>query len=152
MNFSKEVKKELISENFESSCCKRSALSAYIRSAGVIETKGGKVGFDFLSDGGGVAEYFSKIIEKEYGILPETVSASKRLNKQKSAYKFLNDKTLSVLVDLGLAEVDEQGVKLNLNIDAYSTENDCCKTAYIKGMFLGSGSVTLPTSSGKATG
>ena len=152
MNFSKEVKKELIGEKFESSCCKRSALSAYIRSYGFIESRGGKVGFGFLSDGGNVAEYFLEIIEQEYGAFPETVSSDKHSNNQKTVYKFLNDNSLGILVDLGLAEVDEQGVKLNLNIDAYSVENDCCKRAYIKGVFLGSGSITLPTSSGKATG
>ena len=152
MNFSREVKAELVGKKFDSSCCKHSALSAYIRSAGFIELRSGQVGFGFVSDGSEVAGYFLEIIKSEYGLIPETVSPYKQSDKQKTVYKFLNDKSLSVLVDLGLAEVDEQGVKLNLNIDTYSVENDCCKTAYIKGVFLGSGSVTLPTSYGKATG
>lgn len=150
MNFSREVKSELMGRRFDSSCCRHAALSAYIRTAAFIESRGGEVGFEFASEGE-AAEYFKNIIVSEYGVEPETLKEDKPGKRQKTVYTFVNDKSLGVLVDLGLAEVDERGVAIKLNIDEYAIENECCKTAYIKGAFLGSGSVTLP-SADKATG
>ncbi len=153
MNFSAEVKKELVSKTFESACCKHSALSAYIRSAGYTVTEGGKVGFEFFADRYGAAKYFAELIEEMYGLKAEKIEAQdKHSDKQKSIYRFVNDESLQVLADLGIVEIDEQGIALKLNIDFYSIEEDCCKVAYIKGTFLGSGSVTIPKAEGGTTG
>ena len=150
MSFSKEVKAELIGKKFDASCCAHATLSAYLRTSAFIVSEGGNVGFEFSSDGE-VAEFFSKIITEEYGVPARVVIKDKPKKSQKPVYKFINRDTLRILSDLGLAEIDEKGVGLKLNIDEYAVENDCCKTAYIKGAFLGSGSVTLPAY-GKGTG
>ncbi len=149
MNFSAEVKKELIGKKFDSACCKHSALSAYLRAAGYTVSSGGKVGFEFFADRYGAAEYFATLIKETYG---ETLQKTVDKESQKTTYRLVNDNSLEILLDLALIEIDEGGIALKLNIDPYTVEQECCKAAYIKGTFLGGGSVTVPKAEGGTTG
>lgn len=56
----------------------------------------------------------------------------------------MGERSFFILSELGLAEFDGEGVNLKMEIDPYLVENACCRRAYIRGAFLGSGSCTLP--------
>ena len=72
-------------------------------------------------------------------------STDNRNGKDRLAFQCLSDKSLYILAELGIVERGEgDSVSLKLEMDRYLVENDCCKLAYIKGAFLGSGSCTLP--------
>jgi DNA-binding protein WhiA len=61
----------------------------------------------------------------------------------------ISKESFSLLIELGILKADERGAEVNLLIDRYLLENDCCKTAYLLGAFIGAGSVTIPN--GKTT-
>ncbi|MBO6263579.1 MAG: DNA-binding protein WhiA [Clostridia bacterium] len=154
MNYSEEVKSEILKTEYDSACCKRAALSAFLRSAGSIITDGGRIGFEIATDSDELAAYFAKIISELYGKAPRAVKGEDKLNrKNRIILRYSDSDVIDILVDLGIIEIDDRGPAIKLNIDWYILENDCCKVAYVKGMFLGSGSVTLPKSEiGSSTG
>ena len=139
MNFSTRVKLEMISKKPKKPCCKRAALSAFIRCAGSVVTRGGRVGFIVVSDSA-VADYFADLIEKLYG-----EKAKRTLEKNgRKKLTVLSETSAKVLIDLKIVEIDEDGLDLRLDISDEFVKNDCCRSAYMTGAFLGSGSVTVP--------
>ena len=133
------IKNELLGANVKKPCCKLAALSAFIRTSGSIITRGKKVGF-VLSGDSETCEYFDKIIEKLFSERPARTESKKGRTK----LTYLSDKTLGILSATKIAEEGEDGINVRLDIDQELVGEDCCLTAYIKGAFLGAGSVTVP--------
>ena len=146
MNFSEEVKAEIVRIRYDTECCRHALLSAYLRTAASVSIIGGKVGFEVTTDNRECADYVVSLVRELYGVEAVFLDGKdKPRRKGRISFRCVGDDTLAVLVDLGLASVDEQGIAVRLAIDEYLTENECCKVAYIRGAFLGSGSVTLPS-------
>lgn len=148
MNFTAKVKNEIITEKL-SPCCKLAALSAYLRTAGTVEIQGGFVGFSIVGETE-VNGFFQNIIKDLYGITP-TILPEKQGERTKAVY--VSAKTANVLVDTEILRIQRGGLDIVLGISDKLIKKPCCKRAYIKGAFLGAGSVTIPKmKSDKATG
>ena len=146
-NFTGEIKKEIMKAGFENACCKTAALSAFLRATGSIIRSGPQIGFEFVTESETIAAFFIALLEDLYGAELKIVQAStdNRNGKDRLAFQCLSEKSLYILAELGIVERGEgESVSLKLEMDRYIVENDCCKLAYIKGAFLGSGSCTLP--------
>ena len=151
MTFTESVKDEILSKKEINPCCKTAMLSAFIRGAGTIAVENGRIGFEYITESEKAGDYFSRIIKKLYGEEPLKNGYKDKLSgKTKFCYSLVNDSSFSVLKDAGVLSSDENGVKLNLTIDRYLVENDCCKKAYVAGAFLGSGSATVPDKNKKS--
>lgn len=89
---------------------------------------------------------FHLLLEELYGAELKIVQATtdNRNGKDRLVFQCLSEKSLYILTELGIAERVGEDFSLNLTMDRYLVENQCCKLAYIKGAFLGSGSCTLP--------
>ena len=138
MNFTEEVKNELI-EIQDEPCCKNAGLSAYVKGAGTLEVAEGKIGFSLSSDNVKVLNYFAKVLDIQYSEEPYNVNKVKRIKAE-----FFSENTAKILSDLGIIDTSNGDILLNFGIDKYIIENDCCKRAYIRGAFLAGGSVTIP--------
>lgn len=146
MTFSEKVKNEILSKGFLEPCCQIAALSAFVRGAGTVAVKNGDVGFETVTENEEAAKTFSRIIKTIYGIDCEERSfADKLTGRIKYCVSVINEKSLGVLVELGIVSVSNDGISINLSIDKYLTENECCKQSYVKAAFIGSGSVTVPS-------
>lgn len=141
MNFSTIVKNELVSERVKSPCCRRACLSAFLRTAGSVETSGGTLGFSAVSDEATLL-FFQSIIKSLYGGEPKIISEKQ---KERKKLVFFGEQALNALVDCEIVRVESGGLELSLNVSKYVVENDCCKRAFVKGAFLGAGSVTVPS-------
>ncbi len=149
MNFTSKVKNEIIEEVKISPCCKLAALSAYLRTAGTVEIENGTVGFSLLGETE-VNTYFQQIIKSLYNIEP-VVFAEKQGERSKAVY--ICDKSAQILSETEILKFSKGGIDIVLGITEKLIKKSCCKRAYIKGAFLGSGSVTVPKmKSEKATG
>ena len=149
MNFTEKVKNEIISEKISSPCCKLAALSAYLRTAGTIEIHNGNIGFSFSGDLK-TNEFFSDIVKTLYGFEPEVFIDQKG---ERTKAVFISDKTVQVLKDAETIKISKGGLDIELGISDLLVKKRCCQKAYIKGAFLGAGSVTIPKmKSDKATG
>ena len=147
MNFTRTIKEELAGHGFGSACCKVACLSAFLRTAGSIVTRGGNVGFSFFTESASTAAFFSDIIEKNFSLKGE-INRKGNGGKGKFTAEYIGEGALSVLIELGILAVSKDGVYLQLGIDKYVAESECCKGAYIAGAFLGGGSCTIPTDGG----
>ncbi|HBK02144.1 MAG TPA: DNA-binding protein WhiA [Clostridiales bacterium] len=144
MNFSAEVKRELVKEKLKSPCCKRAALSAFLRTAGTIETYKGKVGFSASADDD-ILEYFGAIIKSLYGGAVEIKSDK---GEKRKRLRFIGDEALNALIDCEILKTEQSGLDIIFGVSKYIVEDDCCKRAFVTGAFLGSGSVTVPSFTG----
>lgn len=145
MTFSEDVKSQIIEIKHESLCCKKALLSSFLRTAGSIGVKGGNIGIEMATDSKAVADEISSIINELYGLTPVfSKSVDKPKKKDRTVFSCIDKNSIYLLIDLGILEVDEEGANIKLNINWETVEDDCCKTAYIRGAFLGSGSITIP--------
>jgi hypothetical protein len=147
MNFTLEIKNEIIKNGFENACCKAAALAAFIRLCGSIKFIGGKLTFEAITESENVAEYFVNLLEELYGA--EIVFTQAKLDnlskRDKITFECRGDNAINILTELGIIENTVDGITLNIKIDKYILENECCKQSFIKGAFLGGGNCTIPT-------
>lgn len=145
-NFTAEIKREILREGFENTCCKTAALSAFLRATGSIVRSGSDVGFEFVTENEEIAEYMIGLLEDIYGAELNVVQAVQdvRNGKNRLAFRCLSERSFYILAELGIAERSGEEISLSFDIDRYLTENECCKRSYIKGAFLGSGSCSVP--------
>ncbi len=141
MTFSEKAKNQILSKKDKQPCCLVASLSAFIRGAGTISVVKGQIGFEIVSENQTAIDYYANIIKNLYGETPkvETVSQGK-----KHKLSLISQNSTQILIDLGILTASQEGISINLNIDKYLIENDCCKKAYIAGAFIGNGSVTIP--------
>lgn len=144
MSFSDEVKKEIIKTVSGQPCCKMAELCAFIKGAGTLIVENGKVGFSLCADNREILGLYVGYLYSLYGIKP-LIS----FTKKKIKAKFLSDKTASVLQDVGILDFKE-GLSVNLAIDKYIVENDCCRREFVKALFLAVGDVGLPSENSKS--
>ncbi len=140
MNFTSEIRRELMKSVPPKSCCKTSLLAAFIQTSGYLSL--GRVGIrdevSFTSEHEEVAEYMLALAEELFGVRM-TMDAVRRDPKQ-GRHKLTFSYSLS---DAG--EIAEE-ISAHFAPDLTSS---CCRAAFVKGAFLGSGSCTLPSEGAK---
>ena len=155
MNFTADVKKEIISrkktaEKRSALTAKKAALSAFVRTSGIVGINDGAPTFFLVSETENVAEYFMSVFLEVFGVELSVTHAT--MNKMSGRDKLVLQCPKSVSSDvlraLGLLKRD--GKQFREGIAASLVKDDLCKIAYIQGAFLGGGSCILPT--GKSLG
>lgn len=145
-NFTRELKKEIIKKGLGNACCKTAALSAFLRTTGSIVRNGSAIGFEFVSESENVAEFFIGLLEDLFGAELKIVQAvtDNRNGRNRLVFQCLSEESPYILSELGIISRAGDDILLNFGIDKYLIENDCCRRAFIKGAFLGSGSCMVP--------
>lgn len=150
MNFTSDVKKEIISRSLakkrtaeEAIAAKKAALSAFIRTSGELGFVDGLPNFFITTETERVAEFFTSLFYDVFGF---ELSVSAHHNKLSGRDKLLLICPISeskrVLKELGLLR--EKGDGFKAWIPSMLVRTDESKAAYIRAAFLGSGSCILP--------
>ncbi len=147
-SFAAEVKNELARLMYEDDCCKLAELAALLRMSAVV-TLGGQrsLGLNFTTENAAVARKALTLL-KECGGAVRTevmVSRSRRLKKNNSyCVKVVPSVAVGELLEkLGLMH----NTSLNMGSDSAILRRQCCRRAYLRGAFLGGGSVNRPEGS-----
>ncbi len=146
LNFTEEIKNEITSSSVSGKDGAQAILSAFIRTSGSVISRSGEFGFEITTENESTAEFIVDILENEFNIHP-TVSGARfdaRGGRDKLTFECIGKDARSLLNELCIVKEDNDGVMLSFGIDEKLVEKDCCKTAFIKGAFLGGGSCTLP--------
>ena len=147
-SFATEVKNELARLNYEASCCRTAELAALLRMGSAL-TFGLRrtFGLNFTTENAAVARKALQLLKAEGGGIKTeiTVSRSKRLKKN-------NSYTVQVPPAPAVAALLEhlgflQDESLNMETDSAILKKNCCRVAYLRGAFLGGGSVNRPEAS-----
>lgn len=142
MSFSSDVKEEL-SRMSSKPCCQKAELMAFVRMAGTLKISGGSRRQTYLQIQTAHAptmRRFYKLLKKHM-ILPEQIAVKKN--------NFLKENNLYIItVALSHPETLIKNLGIFSEHDAYPEKENvktrCCKRAYIRGAFLGSGSISDP--------
>ncbi len=147
-SFATEVKNELSRLTDEKPCCRRAELSALLRMGATVSLASGhRFGIMFTSENAAVARKTITLLRSmEETLRTEVVAVrAKRLWKRNS-YRVRVVPTPEVemlLVKLGLMNDG----RLTVVPERSTLRHACCRAAYLRGAFLGGGSVNRPESS-----
>lgn len=143
-SFSMEVKNELARTPDDKPCCKVAELAALMRMGGALALGEKKnFGVNFTTENAAVARKTLTLLKESFAVQTEvTVSRARRLKKNNSYFIRVVPAPVvgKLLTRLGILQ-DEN---FNVAGDGKILRRDCCRCAYLRGAFLGGGSVNKP--------
>lgn len=152
MNFTSDVKKELIARGISGRAAERAALSAFVRTSGQLFLQDGKPVFSIVTETENVAEFFTGLFEKAFKeeLSVTRASMDKMSGRDKLVLQCPVGSSEKLLASLGLLK--KGGREFSRGIQRKLVAEKECALAYIEGAFLGGGSCILPGGEGGKTG
>lgn len=120
-------------------------LSALIRTSGTIMLKGlSRTDLNILTENPAIARLIFTFFKKNFNIHTDVVVQKNKTLKKGNAYQIHIEDAGDILKALGIL-VDVDGFYgINDKVPHFLLKDSCCKRAYIRGAFLGGGSVSDP--------
>lgn len=137
MSFSSEAKSELCALPYGESHCDRAELAGIMYTSGSISIGDG-ISLTSVSENAAVARRVFTLAKRLYGISCE-LSIKEHQLKKNNSYQAKLTNAADIMSNLGIlfGGYDDETFE-------QITESTCCKTAFLRGAFLGSGSVSDP--------
>ena len=145
MNFSANLREELSRIPVRRACCRKSALSALFHTAGSLSLSRHGFSLELTSRSEEVLDFALRLSE-DYGLTEQDVLTGESGGTK--SLKFSQAFSERVLGDLGIVRTDEEGPHVQRGIAAERIAQPCCRKQYVKGAFLGCGTVKINASSG----
>lgn len=148
MSFSSKAKNELALIRTEGKCCNRAELSGIVRVSGVLEFGGrNRMDLRITTENPAVARLVFILFKKIYKQHSELIMKENRnLNKHHS-YEIFIENANAILIDLDILRLTEDSYELNDDLPEGLLKKQCCKKAYLRGIYLGGGSLSAPEKS-----
>lgn len=148
MSFSSKTKNDLSRIKFEDKCCQKAELSALIRVSGTIQFKGRKkFKLNIMTENAAIARHIFTLFKKTFNIHTEVLVRKNRTLKKTNSYMIAIENAFDILKKLEIiGEVDGM-LGINHGMPDSIIGKDCCKRAYLRGIFMGGGSVSDPEKS-----
>lgn len=115
-------------------CCRLAMLSALVHSAGSILFSHGGVGIVLSSEHEGTLALASKLVSSVY---------HEDFAPKGDKLEVRGDFVFNMLLDLGILTYEGDQVGAYSGINGFLVPNRCCIKSYLKGLFLGCGSVSV---------
>ncbi len=144
LSFSAQTKNELARRVSKKSCCKLAELSSLFRMDGSIQISGSGLSVNIVNENAAVARKIFSLIREIFDIQPQVIVQKKSKLKKNNIYMVRvppGNVTKKILYTLGL--MDENGQLLE-KVKKDFLRRECCRRAYLRGAFLGGGSVNRP--------
>ena len=147
MNFSENVKREILSKQLKEKHCKKAFVAGLIRGSGVLYEKDGELGLEFKVPDEQTAMTLSSMLYQLFDYQVREVSIEEdKLNKRDNFYLSISgERAEEILTELGILLYDEQGFAVDLKLFGDITEKECCTRAFIRGLFVATGRCILPS-------
>lgn len=152
MSFSSKVKNEIARCEVDKCCCELAELAAIVRMNATISLKGlNKLSLKMTTENAATARRIFSLLKDRYDEdIDVVVKRSKQLKKKNLYLIIISNEELAkkILIDIGFISKDTLDI-LNpeYRVDKKIIKNRCCKRAYIRGSFLGGGSISNPEKS-----
>ena len=148
IGFSARTKEELVRLPLGKNCCMLSEISGYTRSVGRLAFRGGgNFSVQYRLENTGSARRLYLLLKKRLGLSPALHFVhSPRLGGQRTCILTLEEgDSRELLTALHMMETDEEGrLRLRRATPRHPMTRQCCRRAFLRGAFLGAGSVTNP--------
>lgn len=148
MTFSANTKNELAQALPENKCCTLAEISGFMRMCGTIRLSGGgKMNVKLITENPASARMFIKMLQSYFGIHADLTISQTKLLKKGHFYQLVITSEMNaeqILRETGILGVKEGCNYLIEGVPAGMIRTKCCKRAYLRGVFLGSGSISDP--------
>ena len=153
MSFASETKNELARIEPEKKCCMLAEISGFLPLAGSIGLVGfGKFKIIITTDNPAVARHYKKLIQDYFGIETKLeIGEGKAVGKNRSSRKFsysitidADNRSEQILRETGILLVREGNNYISDGIYSGIVRTKCCKKAYLRGVFMGAGTMSDP--------
>ena len=150
-SFSASVKEELIRLPLGKPCCMLSEISALTQTSGRLAFRGGGwISASYRLDNAGTARRLFQLLKKRLNIAAKLhFVQSPQLGGRRSCVLALGtEDTRTLLNALHMAETDENGqIHMKRTVPRHPMTRQCCRRAFLRGAFLGAGTLTHPEKS-----
>ncbi len=151
MTFSSSVREELAHIKIEKKCCALAELSALVRTCTSIEFgQKSKLSLRFDTENPSTARRIFNIIKYLYKYQCDV--AARRIDKLRTGHSYMvtlndYDGALKILRDTGMMKPDDNIFQMSKTIPRELLNTTCCIKTFLRGCFLGCGSMSDPNKS-----
>lgn len=145
MSYSLVTKNELARVTGQRPCCRLAELAALIKMDGSIQFSGGRqVTIDIMTENAAVARKIFSLVKNLFGLQTEVMVQKKARLRKNNIYLVRIPPQRGIDGILGSLGVAEEPDRLNRRVQAELVRRDCCRRSFLRGVFLGGGSVNNP--------
>ena len=149
MSFSSRTKGELARVYSEDRCCQLAELAALIRMSGTLQLTGGrqKLNIKLITESPAIARKLFRLFKTLFNINIEVMTRKNpRLKKKNCCLMVATDEMGSnnILKETQILKQRSNFFDISYEAPTGLLEKRCCKRAYLRGAFLGSGSISDP--------
>lgn len=152
MSFSAEVKSELARIVPSKKCCMLAEIAGFLRVAGSIRLAGGgKFSIVASTENPAIARHYKKLIKEYFDSNAELGIGNSQMpgKANQKGYRYYliinpDNKSSQILRETGLLLIKEGNDYFSDGIYNQLVRTKCCKKSYVRGLFLGCGTMTDP--------
>ena len=147
MSFSAKVKSEVCRIGDLTKEEAVATLSAIMKVSGTLGVTNRKISFRVITENAAIARLVFKLLKEYFGIHTRIMVKRSNSLKKNNAYVIIITEDLNVkelLIELSILKSDDDVLSLYYDIPDSIFENENPKRAYIRGAFLGGGSISNP--------
>ena len=148
MTFSSITKNEISKIIIDNKCCQLALLSALIKMTGTVQIHGvNRIGIRLSTENASIARMLFSLLKNCFEISTRVVVKKNRNLKKNNNYTLYIDSDMGsheILKMTGILQESEKGLRLNYKIPHHLIKKACCRKAYLRGVFLGGGSISDP--------
>lgn len=147
MSFSEKTKNELARIISQDRCCQMAELAGLVRMDGTILISAkNQVGLELTTENAAVARKVLRLAKLIFNVEIELRVKRKKRLKKNNIYLLKIPPQNNVQEILSTLGITEEGFLINPQVSPLATRKRCCRRSYLRGVFLGAGSVNDPES------
>lgn len=148
MSFSAKTKNELARRTSDSKCCQMAELSALVRVSGTIQLLGrGKTNLLITTENPAIARLIFVLFKRSLKVHTDIDVSKNPVLRKNNLYNIKIVDATPILRKLEIMIEEDGSTIINNGLPKTLLDNECCKRAYIRGTFLGGGSLSDPEKS-----
>ena len=142
LSFSNDVKNELSRLETNEVCCDKAEILGVLRMSGAIVIRGMNIGIHFSTENAALARRVLQILKNNYQVQTEVVITRSRRLKKNNRYQV----RVLPAPQVSIAMNELQLLSMESDLKNPLLNKQCCKRAFLRGAFLGGGSISRPSS------
>jgi DNA-binding protein WhiA len=148
MSFAVNTKNELVHIEIEKKCCMLAEIAGFIRICGSLKLSGGNRTMIMMStENPAIARRYKKLIQDYFNInVGLEIGQGEGIKKGRMCFLKIppEEKSEQILRETGILMIREGLNYINDGIYDGLIKTKCCKKAYLRGVFLGAGTISDP--------
>ena len=130
---------------FENKCCQFAEASSLLRMSGTIQLAGlNKVNIKVTTENPAIARLIFKLFKNNFGVDTKVLVKKNKVLKKGNTYVVSISNAKEILQELEIIGFENNSFNINYKLPKKLLDNECCRRAYLRGAFLGGGSVSDP--------